>query len=78
MTSGPEGSLFHTTAIKYAKILARNGVTLKILSSQGSLENLKRLSDPTYRVDIGFIQGGVTNGANTSKLGSLGSIFTNH
>ena len=75
ITSGPEGSLFHTNAIKYARILARNGVTLKILPSQGSLENLKRLSDPKCRVDIGFVQGGVTNGAVTSKLVSLGTVF---
>ena len=75
ITSGPEGSVFQTTAGKYAKILARNGVTLKILNSQGSLENLKRLDDPACRVDIGFVQGGVTNGVNTRKLVSLGSIF---
>src|SRR5512147_28794 len=51
ITSGPEGSIFATTAEKYRKILARNGVTLQILRSQGSLENLKRLSDPSFEVD---------------------------
>ncbi len=49
LTAGPEGSIFSTTAEKYRKILARNGVTLKILPSQGSLENLKRLTDPSIR-----------------------------
>ena len=75
ITSGPEGSIFHTNAIKYGKILAHNGVTLKILTSQGSLDNLKRLGDPLCRVDIGFVQGGMTNGVDTSKLVSLGSVF---
>jgi len=75
ITSGPEGSIFHTNAIKYGKILAHNGVTLKILTSQGSLDNLKRLGDPACRVDIGFVQGGMTNGVDTSKLVSLGSVF---
>jgi len=75
ITSGPKDSVFYTTAVKYAKILERNGVTLKILTSQGSLENLKRLDDPSCRVDIGFVQGGVTNGVNTRKLVSLGSVF---
>ena len=56
------------------KILARNGVKLKILPSQGSLENLKRLLDPSFRVDIGFVQGGVAGGLNIDKLVSLGSI----
>ena len=74
ITSGPEGSAFSTNAAKYAAALARSGVRLKILSSEGSLENLKRLGDSNFQVDIGFVQGGVTNGANIQKLSSLGSI----
>ena len=74
ITTGPEGSIFQTTAEKYRKILARDGVKLKILPSQGSLENLKRLLDPSFRVDIGFVQGGVAGGLNIDKLVSLGSI----
>ena len=74
ITSGPEGSVFRTNAEKYNKILARNGVTLKILASDGSQENLKRLADPSFRVDIGFVQGGVVGELNIDKLVSLGSI----
>lgn len=74
ITSGPEGSIFQTNAIKYASILARNGVKLKILPSQGSQENLLRLNDPAFRVDVGFIQSGMTNGITVSNLVSLGSI----
>jgi len=74
ITSGPEGSVYRTNAEKYAKILLRNGVKLKILSSEGSLENLQRLTDPSFRVDIGFVQGGVADGLKIDKLVSLGSI----
>jgi len=74
ITSGPEGSLFRTNAEKYRVILARNGVTLKVLPSQGSLENLERLQDARFRVDVGFVQGGVTNANSLDKLVSLGSI----
>jgi len=74
ITSGPEGSVFRTNAEKYAQILARNGVKLKILPSQGSLDNLKKLTDPSTRVDIGFIQGGMAGGQNIKGLVSLGSI----
>jgi len=74
ITSGPEGSIFQTNAEKYSKILAGNGVKLKILPSQGSLENLNRLLDPSFRVDTGFVQGGVAHGLNIDKLVSLGSI----
>ncbi len=61
-------------AEKYRTILARSGVKLRILPSQGSLENLKRLADPSFKVDIGFVQGGVAKGMNIDRLDSLGSI----
>jgi len=75
ITSGPVGSTFRLTAEKYRKILARNGVKLQVLPSEGSLENLKRLNDPAYRVDVGFVQGGVATGMTVDRLVSLGSVF---
>ncbi len=74
ITSGPPGSTFERNAEKYRDILARNGVTLEIIPSQGSLENLQRLEAPTSRVDVGFVQGGVADGTNTQNLISLGNI----
>ncbi|HXJ43640.1 MAG TPA: TAXI family TRAP transporter solute-binding subunit [Bryobacteraceae bacterium] len=74
ITSGPEGSAFQKTAESYRAILARSGVKLNVLPSAGSLENLKRLCDPAFHVDIGFVQGGVTNGVDTDQLVSLGSV----
>ena len=73
--SGPPGSVFQRTAEKYRKILARNGVKLRILPSEGSLDNLKKLNDPAVRVDVGFVQGGVSAGIPVDKLVSLGSVF---
>ncbi len=73
--SGPPGSVFQRTAEKYRKILARNGVKLRILPSEGALENLKKLNDPAVRVDVGFVQGGVSTGIAVDKLVSLGSVF---
>src|SRR4051812_35280957 len=75
MTSGAEGSSFQFNADKYRAILARQGVTLKVLPSQGSLENLKRLSDPNSGVDIGFVQGGLATLGDPGKVVSLGSVF---
>jgi hypothetical protein len=75
MTSGADGSMFSVHAGRYAKILARQGVTLKILPSQGSLENLKRLSDPQFKVDVGFVQGGIASFGDLDDVVSLGSVF---
>ena len=74
MTSGEKGSAYYSVAEKYAKILARDGVKLVILSSAGSVENLRRLTDPSVRVDIGFVQAGLAKGQNIEHLVSLGSV----
>lgn len=75
MTTGPEDSVSQVNAERYARILARNGVKLNILPSGGSLENLRRLTDPKFRVDVGFVQGGLSKGLNIDKLVSLGSVY---
>jgi hypothetical protein len=75
ITSGPDGSQFRNMAERYRKILARNGVKLEILPSPGGLENLKRLSDPNFQVDVGFVQGGIGASLDTDELVSLGSVF---
>ena len=68
MTCGDDDSMFYKIAGKYAKVLARNGVKLKIIKSEGSLENLERLSNPSYRVDVGFVQAGLTKGQKMTEL----------
>lgn len=74
ITAGDDGSLFRRHAERYARILAAKGVKLKILPSEGSLDNLKRLEDPKFRVDVGFVQAGVAKGRNIDNLVSLGSL----
>jgi TRAP transporter TAXI family solute receptor len=72
ITSGPEGSQFYKQAEKYAKILERNGVHVKILPSFGSIENLTRLNEG--KADLGLVQTGPASVA-SDRLISLGSIF---
>lgn len=73
---GPEGSSYQNNAQKYKKIIERNGISVHILTSHGALENLQRLADPGFRVDVGFVQGGLKDDLNTEHLRSLGSIQT--
>jgi len=75
MTTGTDGSMFENYAERYRKILARNGIALEIVPSLGSVENLKRLSDPKQHVDIGFVQGGLPVELRSGNLVSLGSVF---
>jgi hypothetical protein len=77
ITSGPKGSSYETTALKYQTILSNQGVTLQIVPSAGSEENLQRLQTPAAGVDVGFVQGGVTNRtarSNSVPVVSLGSL----
>ena len=75
ISAGPHDSSFLQAANEYKKILARNGITLKVLESDGSLQNLQRLLDPKQHVDVALVQGGVTDGLGASSLMSLGSVF---
>lgn len=72
LASGPEGSSFHRWAGAYQKALAEHGVTLEIIPSAGSLDNLHRLQ--AAGADIGFVAGGNVKEENLSGLMSLGSV----
>ncbi|HEY2979176.1 MAG TPA: TAXI family TRAP transporter solute-binding subunit [Burkholderiaceae bacterium] len=74
IASGPDGSTFRRTAESYKKILAKEGVALHILPSEGSRDNLAKLVDPKTTADVGFVLGGEADSAAIEKLVSLGSI----
>jgi TRAP-type uncharacterized transport system substrate-binding protein len=59
---------------QYSQILARDGVTLEVKTTTGSIENLKLLVDVTSDVDVIFMQGGIGRMASSEDLVSPGSI----
>ena len=79
ITTGSESGAYYHFAQRYASILARDGVTLEVRTSAGSLENLQRLKDD--EAQLGFVQGGVVepsddpDAEDESGLLSLGSMF---
>ncbi|WP_213776741.1 TAXI family TRAP transporter solute-binding subunit [Caballeronia sp. dw_276] len=75
ISAGPHDSSLLNTANTYKRILARNGITLNVLESDGSVQNLQRLMDPKQHVDIALVQGGVSDEAARASLMSLGGIF---
>ena len=46
MATGPLDSGYHAFARRYQAILARDGVSVELRTSAGSLENVARLTDP--------------------------------
>ena len=75
IAAGPAGSRFDRAALQYQKILARNGITLKIVATEGSIDNLRRLRDARAHVDIGFVQTGTIGTGEAGHIVSLGSMF---
>jgi TRAP-type uncharacterized transport system substrate-binding protein len=70
----PEGAYYHYGE-RYQAILARNGIELRLIETQGSVDNLERLLQPDGVVDLALVQGGVANQAQRAALSGLGSLF---
>ncbi|RAR60547.1 TRAP-type uncharacterized transport system substrate-binding protein [Paraburkholderia unamae] len=73
MSAGPKGSTYWNDAQKYKAILARNKITLNVLESEGSAQNLQRVSDPKSNVDVAFVQDGIATKVPDGVV-SLGSV----
>jgi TRAP transporter TAXI family solute receptor len=74
ITTGAEGGAYYFFAEWYRTILARDGITLEILPSAGSIENLARLTGDERSADIAFVQSGIASHEEFPALVSLGSV----
>jgi TRAP transporter TAXI family solute receptor len=75
MATGPEGGASAVIAQRYREVLARAGVEVRLRATAGSVENLSLLRDPASGVGAGFLQAGITSGAESPDLVSLGTVF---
>ena len=57
MSTGAADGAYHQFGLRYQQILKHNGITLDLLPSSGSVENLKRLNEGA--VSAGLVQGGL-------------------
>ena len=75
IATGDEKGAYHAFGLRYRDILARNGITLKVRSTAGSVENLKLLDAPESGVELAFVQGGVGDPQSSPTLTSLASLY---
>ena len=75
IATGTAGSAYADIAERYREILARDGVRLHLVPTNGAVENLERLRDARAGVDAGFVQAGTTNERESPDLVSLGTVF---
>ncbi len=73
-TGSPTGAYF-AAGKSYREILAKNGVTLVVKNTSGSVENLRLLQSEINGVDVAFVQGGLKGLVETDNLVALGSLF---
>ena len=75
MTSGGTSGAYFAFAKRYADILAKSGVHIRVQTSRGTVHNLSRLHDAAMRVDAALVQGGVREPQDAKGLVSLGQIY---
>ncbi len=75
LATGPAQSAYEEFGKRYAKALLRDGITVALVTTQGSAANLQLLR--SGKVDLGFVQGGTSDYTDADKenLESLGSLF---
>lgn len=73
IATGSESGAYHGFAVQYRRILARDGIALKVRATLGSVENLALLKKGA--VDIALVQGGTISDDGRGALQSLGSLF---
>jgi TRAP transporter TAXI family solute receptor len=74
ITTGADQGIYRGFADRYAPILKREGITLDIRSSSGSVENYQRLADPDSAYEVGFIQSGTTSPKETDGLQTIAAV----
>jgi TRAP transporter TAXI family solute receptor len=74
MSTGEPGGAYDELARRYQAILARSHVELRLMPSEGAVENLKRLNDPRSDVTVGLVQNGLTSEKGSPNLVSLGTV----
>jgi uncharacterized protein len=75
LAAGPRGGVYDLVAQRYRERLAREGIEVEVVTTQGTVENLALLRGGTRRADVALIQGGVGAAGPDDGLEALGSVF---
>jgi TRAP transporter TAXI family solute receptor len=73
IATGAVDGAYHNFAQEYARLLARDGITLEVIPTAGTVDNLQLLK--SGEVSLALVQGGCATDADRADLQSLGSLF---
>jgi len=75
MATGSPGGAYYAFGKAYSKSLQKYGITLEVINTAGSAENLQLLSADDRGVDVAFLQGGIRPSGRSDDIISLGSLY---
>ena len=71
LAAGPSGGAYNQIAEEYRSVLARDGITLELVETKGSVENARLISD--HQVDAAILQGGIK--VDAPEIETIGALF---
>ena len=75
MATGLAGGAYAELGPRYQKILAKSGITVRLLATGGDVDNLDKLGDQRSGVSAAFVQAGLATDGQSSGLASLGTLM---
>jgi TRAP transporter TAXI family solute receptor len=75
IATGGEKGAYYQFAQQYAKELAKEGLTLEVRATEGSVENLQLLRDDNSGVSVAIVQSGLADAKDHDRLLALGSLY---
>jgi TRAP transporter TAXI family solute receptor len=75
IASGGQNGAYYRFARQYAEELRKDGLTVEVRETAGSVENLELLERKDSDVSIAIVQGGVASLDQTKNLEALGSLY---
>ncbi len=73
IAAGAKTGAYYSYALRYKALLEKQGLKVDVLQTNGSVDNLRRLTKTDSGVDLAFVQGGIN--PHTPVLRSLGSMY---
>ena len=75
ISTGNVAGAYHLFAGRYRDLLAKEKIRVELRPSTGSIDNLKRLTDPESGVDVALVQGGIATPDKDYGLVSLAALY---
>ncbi len=75
IATGKQGGVYYQVGQKFADELKKEGLTVEVLETAGSGENLQKLMDPSSGVSVALVQSGVADEKQRDNLQALGSLY---